>query len=247
MSTAIPTSELAEALRAHGFTGRLVEPVDPGYDAPAPAGTARSTAGPPPSPTPPTPRTSPPRSARPAPTASPSRSAAAGTRSPGARCATARCASTCAALDAVAVDPRARRRARRRRRAARRDGRGHAGARPRRPGGPDLAHRRRRAHARRRHRLADAPPRADDRLARRAPRSCSPTGSIVRASADEHPDLFWALRGGGGDFGVVTELRVPRAPRRADRARGHARLPVGARRARRCARRGSSWPARPTS
>ena len=32
MSTAIPTSELAEALRAHGFTGRLVEPADADYD-----------------------------------------------------------------------------------------------------------------------------------------------------------------------------------------------------------------------
>ncbi|MGI8658022.1 MAG: FAD-binding oxidoreductase [Candidatus Limnocylindria bacterium] len=33
-------------------------------------------------------------------------------------------------------------------------------------------------------------------------------GSRVHASADDHQDLFWALRGGGGAFGVVTSLEL---------------------------------------
>jgi FAD/FMN-containing dehydrogenase len=32
------------------------------------------------------------------------------------------------------------------------------------------------------------------------------SGERVRASADEHADLYWAIRGGGGNFGVVTSF-----------------------------------------
>ena len=31
-------------------------------------------------------------------------------------------------------------------------------------------------------------------------------GDVLRVSDDEHPDLFWAIRGGGGNFGVVTSF-----------------------------------------
>jgi FAD/FMN-containing dehydrogenase len=37
-------------------------------------------------------------------------------------------------------------------------------------------------------------------------------GETVRASANDHPDLFWALRGGGGNFGVVCSFRFALHP-----------------------------------
>src|SRR4051812_17893936 len=33
-------------------------------------------------------------------------------------------------------------------------------------------------------------------------------GEVVRASSVENPDLFWALRGGGGSFGIVTAIEM---------------------------------------
>ena len=33
-------------------------------------------------------------------------------------------------------------------------------------------------------------------------------GQILEVDAEKHPDLFWALRGGGGNFGVATRLRL---------------------------------------
>ncbi len=37
-------------------------------------------------------------------------------------------------------------------------------------------------------------------------------GSLVRASADEHAELFWAVRGGAGSFGVVVSLEIDLLP-----------------------------------
>jgi hypothetical protein len=37
-------------------------------------------------------------------------------------------------------------------------------------------------------------------------------GQVVYASEHDHPDLFWAIRGGGGNFGIITEFTFQLAP-----------------------------------
>ena len=39
-------------------------------------------------------------------------------------------------------------------------------------------------------------------------------GSVVTASPTSHSDLFWAIRGGGSNFGIVTELVLKTYPQR---------------------------------
>jgi FAD/FMN-containing dehydrogenase len=40
----------------------------------------------------------------------------------------------------------------------------------------------------------------------------TPQGVLVRADAENEPDLFWALRGGGGNFGIVTAMEFALYP-----------------------------------
>ena len=86
------------------------------------------------------------------------------------------------------------------------------------------------------HRPPDPQVRPGDRQPARGRRGARRRAASSPPARTQHPDLFWALRGGGGNFGVVTSLRVPAAPgrhglRRADaladraRRRGPALVP----------------------
>src|SRR5215468_84461 len=52
-------------------------------------------------------------------------------------------------------------------------------------------------------------------------------GSVVRASEREHPDLFWGIRGGGGNFGIVTEFEFRLHPLGPTVLAGLAMFPAG--------------------
>ena len=66
--------------------------------------------------------------------------------------------------------------------------------------------------ARRRRRLPRPQVRPDDRLAARRRHRHRRRPDAAASTPSTHPDLFWAIRGGGGNFGVATALPVP-APR----------------------------------
>ncbi|MEI2721950.1 MAG: FAD-binding protein [Gemmatimonadales bacterium] len=34
-------------------------------------------------------------------------------------------------------------------------------------------------------------------------------GQLLHVDDQNHPDLFWAIRGGGGNFGVATRFQIP--------------------------------------
>jgi hypothetical protein len=51
-------------------------------------------------------------------------------------------------------------------------------------------------------------------------------GQLRHASADENPDLFWGVRGGGGNFGVVTNFEFRLHPRGREVIAGSVSYPI---------------------
>ncbi len=51
-------------------------------------------------------------------------------------------------------------------------------------------------------------------------------GDLLHVDADSHPDLDWALRGGGGNFGVVTEFEFALHPEPGQAISAELRLPA---------------------
>jgi FAD/FMN-containing dehydrogenase len=54
----------------------------------------------------------------------------------------------------------------------------------------------------------------------------TPDGQLRRAAADENADLYWALRGGGGNFGVVTSFLFQLHPMQRDVIVGYFGFPM---------------------
>jgi FAD/FMN-containing dehydrogenase len=51
-------------------------------------------------------------------------------------------------------------------------------------------------------------------------------GQFVRASKDENPDLFWGVRGGGGNFGIVTSFEFALHPMQRQVVGGRIMFPI---------------------